>query len=327
MAKINWFLIIGTSCIMTIFIFLAMYLYSLIGWLGFFIITIPAAISELLLLIYLDKKEKSRKKQRISELKIAVKEDIKSEIGEEKRLLITALNKKTEVSASVLESFRIYLRINIAEINELILDIDEIYLKCNDLIKHAKTKTAKDDFNSKISDIFNRIYELDTDFNFKLNNLSTSDLKFKKIIASFRDEWNSSVNKIKNIIKQTQEKFEINTNFMYYIEDIFRFEIENQRRIETTDFEVLGIPEDQIKKLLKYINESLKIKLNELDKEKKSKLGEIGKKIISHYVNTDNKPNLPEMVITLGMGISESKEILSYLKEIGMIDEIRYHIK
>ncbi|MFX0140293.1 MAG: hypothetical protein ACFFDN_42025, partial [Candidatus Hodarchaeota archaeon] len=327
MAKINWYLIIGTSCIMGIFIFLALYLYSLIGWAGFIIISIAASISELLLLHYLEKKEDARKKHKISELKLAVKEDIKSEIGEEKRLLIAALNKKNKVTTKVLESFKIYLRINIAEINELVLDIDEIYLKGIDLVKQAKTKTAKEEFNSKISNIFYRIYELDTDFNFKLNNLLTSDLKFKKIIISFKDEWNSSLNKIKKIIKQTQEKFEINTNFLYYIEDIFRFEIENQRKFEKNDFEILEIPEDQVKKLLKYINESVKIKLNELDKEKKRKLGKLGKKIISHYANTDNKPNLPEMVIKLGIGITESKEILSYLKEIGMIDEIKYHIK
>ncbi len=326
MVKINWYLVIGTVCIMGIFIFLALYLYSLIGWLGFFIISVPTSISEIFLLYYLEKKEKSRKKQKIAQLKLAIKEDIKSEIGEEKRLLIAALNKETKVTTNVLESFRIYLRINIAEINELILDIDEVYLKSIELVKNSKTKKAKEDFNSKISNIFNRIYELDTDFNFKLNNLKTSDLKFRKIISSFKDEWFASIDKIKNIIKQTQEKFEINTNFLYYIEDIFRFEIENQRKIEIEDFEKLEIPTDQIKKLLKYINESIKIKLNEIDKDKKRKLGEIGKKIISHYMVAGKKPNLPEMVIELGMGINESKELLSYLKEIGMIDEIKYHI-
>ncbi|NVM05131.1 MAG: hypothetical protein HWN67_22610 [Candidatus Helarchaeota archaeon] len=326
MAKINWYLMIGTICIMGFFIFLAVYFYSLIGWLGFIIISILASLSEIILLHYLEKKAKSRKKQKITQLKLAIKEDIKSEIGEEKRLLIAALNKETIVSANVLESFRIYLRINIAEINELILDVDETYLKSVELVKNGNTKKAKEGFNSKISNIFNRIYELDTDFNFKLNNLKTSDLKFRKIISSFKDEWIASIDKIKNIIKQTQEKFEINTNFLYYIEDIFRFEIENQRKIEKEDILELDIPKDQIKKLLKYINESIKIKLNELDKDKKRKLAEIGKKIISHYVDTDKKPNLPEMVIKLGIGINESKELLSYLKEIGMIDEIKYHI-
>lgn len=327
MLKINWNLLFGTIFLISICIFLAIYLYSLIGWFGFLLICILASLGELLILNYSEKKKKAQKKQKIAQLRLLLKEDIKSEIGEEKRLLIEALNKKTQVSTNVLENFRVYLHINTAELNELLLEIDKTYLNCIELVKNAKTEKAKEKFNATIFNIFNRIFELDNDFNYKIKNLFTSDLKFKKIIASFKEEWETAINKIKNVIKETQEKFEIDTNFIYYIEDIFRFEIENKRMIQKEDFQCLNIPNDQIKKLLKYIDKPVKLKLNELDGEKKKKLGELGKKIIAYYVNENKKPNLPELTINLGIGITESKEILSYLKEIGMIDEVKYHIE
>ncbi len=327
MPKRNWFLIIGTVILMAIFIILALYLYSLYGWLGFLVASIPAVISEVLILFYSERRIVAQTKQKLTELRLLVKEDIKSEIGEEKRLLIEALNKKSKATSTNLENFRIYLRINTAELNELILEVDNTYLKCVDLVKKARTEKARELFSSTISKIFNRIYELDTDFTFKLGNLETLDVKFLKTINSFKEEWLKSVAKIKDLIKQTQEKFEINTNFIFFIEDIFRFEIEKQRRVENEDFESLEIPKDQIKQLLKYIDKTIKIKLNELAKEEKRKLGEVSKKVIEYYSGLNKKPNLPEMVINLGIGITESKEILSYLKEVGMIDEIKYHVE
>jgi len=327
MPKINRALMIVTISIMIGFIFLAFFLYYLFSWWGFFFAAGGAAISQFIILHYFDKRRAAQKRQKISELKIAVKEDITSEIGEEKRLLIKKLNKQTTVTSGVLESFRIYLRINIAEINELILDVDEIYAKCVEFVKKGRTKKAREEFNSKISDTFNRIHQLDTDFNFKIKNLKTTDLKFKKIIDSFEEEWKKNMIKVREVIKQAQDKFEVSTNFLYYIEDIFRFEIENRRRIEKEDLDELKIPKDQIRNLLKYINKSVRIKLSDLNKEKKKKFGEIGKKVITYFSNFKKTPNLPEMVINLGMGITESKEILSYLKEVGMIDHLAYHVE
>ncbi|MHA1378483.1 MAG: hypothetical protein ACTSRG_08890 [Candidatus Helarchaeota archaeon] len=327
MPKYNRFLIFGTISVMGIFITLAIYLFSLYDWFGFLLASIPASFSEFIILHYNDIRQAKRARQKIAELKIAVKEDITSEIGEEKRLLIQALNKKSKVTSQILESFRIYLRINIAELNELILDVDNTFLKCIELVKKARTKKAREDFNSKISDIFSRINQMDVDFNFKFNNLITTDLKFKKIIASFKEEWQKTLSKLNEIIKQTQDKFEINTNFIYFIEDIFRFEIEKNRSVQKEDYESLEIPRDQMGKLLKYINKSVKVRLSELDKEKKKKFGALGKKVIAYFSNLGRTPNLPIMVINLGMGITEAKEILSYLKEVGMIDEIKYHIK
>jgi len=84
-------------------------------------------------------------------------------------------------------------------------------------------------------------------------------------------------------------------------------------------------PYHQAKQLIKFIEKPIILNLDSLSSEDKQKFGTLGRKIIENCAKNQVTPNLPYLVVKLGVAIQEAKKILSYLRLVGMVDRVYMH--
>ncbi|MHA1404542.1 MAG: hypothetical protein ACTSSI_12325 [Candidatus Helarchaeota archaeon] len=324
-------IIFGTG-FMAVFFF---YLFSIFGFLfqlGVVIIFgAIAVIAELLLLSHIDTIKQIEIKSRFIELGLMPEErTTEEEIKREKQIILSKIEQQNIKQMTRLQNFRHFLKLHVAELGELTLEIDDLFRECKLLIEQGRMKKAKREFNQKYQDIRNRIAEMKNEFDSRINKhfdlTKYHSQKVKTFIFSFKEEWARECSKLEKILIETVNKFEQKTNLPQYIEDIFQFEIENERQFTEDDFFRLKIPRDQIKILLNMIDKPVKVNLSEISQEKKKILASVGKKVIAHFSILDKTPTLPDLYVNLGISLTDAKEVLSYLKSIGMIDKIYYHV-
>ena len=327
--------LIGTIGIMLGMAGLAILFYYLIPFfLNYVLIGITLGIAfglEYFWMKKYDQKKRIRKKSKMIDVGlIADDEDVKEIIEEEKRKLSQDLGDEKFVSEQLMDKFRSYMKLLITELSEIDVETDDLYRDCIDMINNGMTMKAKDHFRIMSNAHKIRIDDMDDELRKKFNLFFDDKLKSQKTLKylkSIREEWEIRKNKTLEIIKTASKKFDEKSYFQHHIEDIFNFELEENRNFEMEDKVLLKIPEDQLKKIMDTIEKPSTLNLDEISREKKEELGKIGKKVIAYFTNNDQHPNLPTMVMKLGIALSEAKDVLVYLKLIGMINEVRYHVK
>ncbi len=320
----------------TVFIILGMTLAAILAFYFLnFIISIIIIVASFIIEYYwmnrYDSQRKIQKKAKMIEVGlIADDENLQEQIDEEKEKLSRQVDDKKFVSTQLLDKFRNYLRLMMTELSEIEVEIDELLRKCTEMIDDGKTMKAKEHFriNSNANRI--RINDMNEEFKNKFDYFFQNKLKSQKTVKfldSFKEEWEARKNKTLELLNRNSKKFEIKSYFQHHVEDVFNFELEKKRKFTIDDNILLKIPTDQLKKIIETIEKPSVLNFDELSQEKKQELGKIGKKVIAFFANNNQKPNLPAMVMKLGIAMSEAKDVLVYLKHVGMIEEVRYHVK
>ena len=311
--------------------FVAVLAFYFLHFLVSVVIIILSFIIEYYLMTRYDAERKIQKKSKMIEVGLIVDdEDLQEQIEEEKERLAKQVDDKKFVSTQLLEKFRNYLKLLITELSEIEVDMDNLYRKCMEMIDDGKTMKAKEHFRIMSNANRIRINEMDAEFNSKFDLFFGSKLKSQKsmkFLDSFKEEWENRKAKTKEIIRARSKNFEVKSYFQHHVEDVFNFELEKKRKFTEDDNILLKIPNDQLKKIIETIEKPSTLNFDELSIEKKQELGKIGKKVIAYFTNNNQKPNLPAMVMKLGIALSEAKDVLVYLKHIGMIEEVNYHVK
>jgi len=323
--------IIGTVIIVLGMTFVAILAYYFLNFIVSIVTIVISFILEYYWMTRYDAERKVQKKSKMIEVGlIADDENIQEQIDEEKDRLSRQVDDKKFVSTQLLDKFRNYLKLMITEISEIEVDIDNLYRTCIDMIDDGKTMKAKDHFRIMSNANRIRINDMNEEFKNKFEYFFGSKLKSQKthkFLDSFKEEWENRKQKTQEIIREKSKKFEIKSYFQHHVEDVFNFEIEKKRKFNFDDNILLKIPTDQLKKIIETIEKPSILNFDELSQEKKQELGKIGKKVIAYFANNNQKPNLPAMVMKLGIALSEAKDVLVYLKHIGMMEEVNYHVK
>ncbi|NHI92591.1 MAG: hypothetical protein EAX96_08815 [Candidatus Lokiarchaeota archaeon] len=321
-------IIFGMTGVAILFYYVIPFFYNLI------FIGIALSISFILEYYWMQKYDREKriiKKSKMIEIGlIADDEDVKEIIEAEKQKLSEKVNGEKFVSMQLMDKFRSYMKLLITELSEIEVEIDNLYRECIDMIKENMTMKAKEHFRIISNANMIRIQEMDDELGKKFNLFFAEKLKSQKtlkFLKSFKEEWEKRKSKTVEIIKSVSKKFEQKSYFQHHIEEVFNFELEKKRKFTMDDNLSLKIPEDQLKKIIETIEKPSTLNLDEVSREKKQELGKIGKKVIAYFTNNNEHPNLPAMVMRLGIALSEAKDVLMYLKLIGMIDEVRYHVK
>jgi len=227
-----------------------------------------------------------------------------------------------------LEQFRNFLRLNITDLNEYLLKLEEAYRESLFLLGKGALEEGKSQFEAEYTDVKTNIHEIENEVEAFLREFPIPNDKEQEFLySSYKDQWNSEKSKIISKIEETYEKFKLRCQFGIDLEDILRFEVENERPITDTDLNKFKFPFQQAKQIIKFIEKPVNFNLNELSSEEKQKYGTLGRKIIEICSQNHVTPNLPFLVIKAGIALLEAKKILTYLHSIGMIDRIYYHYK
>ena len=311
-----------------------LFYYAFPFFINYILIAVACTIAFILEYFWMnkyDKEKKIRKKSKMIEVGlIADDEDVKEVIEAEKRRLSQEVGGEKFVTTRLMDKFRSYMKLLITELSEIEVEIDNLYRDCVEMINNGMTMKAKDHFKIMSNANKIRVRDMNEELGKKFNLFFEDKLKSQKnlkFLKSFKEEWEKRKKKTLDLINNISNKFDVKSYFQHHIEDVFNFEIEKQRNFSIEDNALLKIPEDQLNKILDTIEKPSALNLDEVSREKKEELGKIGKKVIAYFTNNDQHPNLPTMVMKLGIAISEAKDVLAYLKSIGMINEVRYHIK
>ncbi|MHA1784203.1 MAG: hypothetical protein ACTSVY_16430 [Candidatus Helarchaeota archaeon] len=321
-------IILGMSGIAILFYYLLAFFYNLIA---ISIVIIISFIAEYFWMNAYEREKRILKKAKMIEIGLIVDdEELEKQIEEEKRKLTQKLEDEKFVSVELMDKFRSYLRLMITELSEIEVDMDNLFRECVGMINRSMTMKAKDHFKIMSNTNKIRVQEMDDEIKKKFNLFFGNKMKSQKtlkFLKSFKEEWEKRKSKTLNVIKTISMKFEVKSYFQHHVEDVFNFELEKNRRFRPDDNILLKIPKDQLKKIIDTIEKPSTLNLDEVSRERKQELGKIGKKVIAYFTNNNQTPNLPAMVMKLGIALSEAKDVLAYLKIIGMIDEVLYHVK
>jgi len=228
---------------------------------------------------------------------------------------------------SPFDKFKHQINLYIKNINDILIDMDDIYYESLQLLDDGDILHATRKFNSILSHSTKNIESIDLNVISLTNQtLQSSDPSLKLSIKNYKELWDKTRIDILNKIKTISEKFKIRSDIHNHIEKIFKFEIEHDRKVDVSDINSLDIPLDQFNRVIRIIEKPIKINLNKLSPDDKQRLGNVSKKIISTCMKYNISPNLPYLFYVLKIDLKTAKEILSYLKNIGMLDVIFYHV-
>ncbi|HUX98014.1 MAG TPA: hypothetical protein VMV49_00540 [Candidatus Deferrimicrobium sp.] len=314
MKKKEFEYIIYTVILCTGFGILTYFLWIHLNW-GSLIILLPGAIIlELLILQWIDKKHVIEEKQKLIQLGLLTSSDLQ----------LTAGTSETDI-----EQFKNFIRLNLTDLNELLLSLEEAYREALIKIDQGEIEEAKLQFLGVFKSTQTKFNEVETEVQNLIEEfpVDEEDKEQKFLYKSYTEQWISEKqNKLKKI-EELNKKFQVRTEFNIYVEDILRFEVEKEREISDLDIKTLKFPYHQAKQLIKFIEKPFNLKVDYLSKDEKQKLGSVGRKIIEKCAEHHISPNLPYLVIKLGMSLVEAKKILTYLHSVGMIDQVYVHYK
>ncbi|MBD3227081.1 MAG: hypothetical protein GF329_02750 [Candidatus Lokiarchaeota archaeon] len=303
--------ILTTITFLSIGVVLILLLWDLLNWYSLLVI-LPIIFLEIYFLNKIDNYYIIKKKKEL------IQKGIISESIE---------GSKETLEISQFERYKQKVNNSIKNINDLLIDINDIYYEALDMIENGELLVAKRKFQRMLDRIKSDLEEEDIKvIQFTNQIIENADQKLNLSIINFKENWNKTKNAVVKKIKEIAQKFNLRSQIKSQIDKIFQFEIENNRAIKESDLDSIDIPPDQFKRIIRIIERPVKIKLKELNKTKKQKLGEVSKKVIAVCTKNDVSPNLAYLYSALQIDLKKSKEILSYLHEVGMIDVIFYHM-
>lgn len=225
-----------------------------------------------------------------------------------------------------IEQLKNFIRLNLNDMNELLLSLEEAYREAITLFDKGEFDEAKARFDSVKKDIQQKFQDIDTEVEFYFKEAPVLDEKYQQtLFNSYREHYDSEKETKNEQIEDLIKKFEVRSEFSVHLEDILQFEIENEREITEADIYNMSFPYQQTKKLINLLEKPVKLKIGEFSMEEKQKIGVLGRKVIEQCSQADVTPNLPYLVIKLGMAIQEAKKILTYLQSVGIIENVYYH--
>jgi len=297
------------NCI--IFSILAYYSWLWLDWSSFLILLPGIIITEYLILRSIDKRYLIAEKQKLIQLGLVSASDYQIVSND---------------SGNEMGQFKNFLRLNLADLNEYLLSLEEAYRESLLLLDKGDIHDAKFKFNTVYEDIQEKVTEMETDLQVFIDEFPIPEEKEQNFLyTSYKEQWISEKSKKLKQITDLNEKFKVRCQFGVHLEDILRFEIENQRAITDSDIKDMKFPYHQAKQIIKFIEKPINFKIEEVSIEDKQKYGTLGRKIIETCSKKQITPNLPILVVELGIAIQESKKILSYLRSVGMIDQVYMH--
>lgn len=303
--------ILATTGIFFIGVLLIFIFWNLISWYSLIIIAPIIIVLEIYILNKIDSYYIIKKKKKLIQMGVITDEEE-----------ITLKNQ----TISIFDQYKNNVNRAIKKLNDFLIDMDDIYYESLNLIEDGELITAKRRFKSYLSKVNDDIEEEDIKvIKFTNSILADADKKLNLSIINFKENWNKEKNSILKKIKEIADKFKIRSEIMTQIEQIFQFEIENSRGIEQADLKSLNIPDDQYKRIINIIERPIKVDVKNLNEKERQKLGEVSKNVISICMKNNITPNLAYLYHVLKIDLRTAKEILSYLKSIGMIDVIFYH--
>ncbi len=303
--------IIISVIISVVFSIIAYFLWLSIEWYSL-LITLPIIIiSEFLLLRWIDKRYLIEERQKFIQLGLISGSDYQISQG--------------DVSSEI-GQFKNFLRLNLADLNEYLLSLEEEYRESLLLLDKGEIEDAKFRFKTVYKDIQEKVKEMETDLKAFIEEFPIpEDKEGNFLYSSYKEQWFSEKEKKLKQISEVNEKFNVRSQFGVHLEDILRFEVENERSIKDSDLRTMKFPYHQAKQLIKFIEKPVDFQIETLSIEEKQKYGSLGKKIIETCSKKQLTPNLPLLVIELGITLLEAKKILTYLHFIGMIDQVYLH--
>jgi len=306
-------LILVTILVSVLFSALTSGLWFQLGWYSL-LIMLPIAIAlEFVLLGRIDKKYIIAEKQRLIQLGIMTS-------GETQ---MVSVEEKDEI-----DQLRSFVRLNLSDLNELLLTLEEGYREALEKLDAGEIEDAKFQFKSISEATLKKLQDLSDEVEEIFNEFPTLEDKEKNFLyTSYRDHWNAEKKQKEKNMNEIIQKFKVRTIFTVHLEDILQTEVENERPITDQDIKRMRYPYTQAKQLIKYIEKPISFKMETLSPSERQKYGNLGRKIIEICAKNQVTPNLPYLVIKLGVQIQESKRILTYLHLVRMIDQVYYHYK
>ncbi|MHA1788319.1 MAG: hypothetical protein ACTSXT_03720 [Candidatus Helarchaeota archaeon] len=235
-----------------------------------------------------------------------------------------------EIRKPVIDEFENYknkVNQSIKNLNNILIDMDDVYNEALFLIEDGEIFNARKKFKSMLARANKDIEQEDIKVISLTNKaLETANPTLNMSIKNYKELWDKTRIDILKKIKDIADKFKIRSELESQIKKIFKFEIDNNRPVSENDLDTLELPLDQYRRLLRIIEKPVKIDIKKMYQKEKQRMGEISKKVISVCMKNGITPNLAYLFYALQIDLKTSKEILSYLKNIGMIDVIFYHI-
>lgn len=293
------------------FSFLTYFLWNFFSWNSLFIVLPCVIILEFFFLQWIDKKHAMEERLRLIQGGI-----------------ISAIDFQVSTSGEgdEFDQLRNFIRLNLNDLNELLKSFEEAYRETITLLDQAEFDEAKLRFESVRKDIQEKFSSIDEEVeNFFKETPISNDKDQQRLFNSYKEHYDSEKEIKKEQIEEIIKKFEVRSEFSVHLEDILQFEIENEREISDSDINDMKFPYQPAKQLIKVLEKPVKLKIGELSTEDKQKFGALGRKIIEQCSQEDVTPNLPFLIIKLGMTLQEAKKILTYLQSVGIIETVYYH--
>lgn len=294
-----------------IFSLLTILLWIYLGWYSL-LLSIPGVmITEVLILRHIDKRYLIDEKQKLIQLGLISAADYQ----------ISHTPVRNEI-----DQFRNFIRLNLADLNEILLKLEESYRESLLLLEKGELEDGKVQFQRTYEKIQADVHEIETEVEAYISEFPLPEDKEQYFLYnSYKEQWFSEKQKKVTQIEEMNEKFKVRCQFSIYLEDILRFEVEHERPITESDIHEMQFPYHQAKQLLKFIEKPINFKIGDASKEEKQQYGALGRKIIEKCAQDQVTPNLPYLVIKTGISIIEAKKILTYLHSVGMIEHVFLH--
>jgi hypothetical protein len=293
------------------FSLLTYFLWTFLEWNSLFIVIPCIILAEFLLLRWIDKKHVIEERQKLIQYGLISASDFQ------------VIPREAKDEGDRLKNF---IRLNLADLNELLLTIEEAYREAIALLDKGELEGVKGQFNSVKADVQKKVQMIESEVeNYFKEVPSPNDEEQQILLKNYKDHYISEKQKKLERMEEIIKKFDIRSEFSLHLEDILAFEIEKKRAITDSDINSIGFPFQQANQLIKFLETPLKLKLEDLSTEEKQKYGTIGRKIIENCSRDNVIPNLPYLIVKFKMAIQEAKKILTYLQAVGIIETVHYH--
>jgi len=303
--------IVSSIIICVGFSLLTYFFWMFLEWNSLFIVIPCVILAEFFLLQWIDKKHMIEERRKLIQYGLISASDFQASPREAKDEGDRLIN---------------FIRLNLADLNELLLTIEEAYREAITLLDKGELEEAKRQFNSVKADVQKRVQMIEGEVeNYFKEGPSPNDEEQQLLLKNYRDHYSSEKQKKMERMEEIIKKFNIRSEFSLHLEDILAFEIEKKRAITDSDIKTINFPFQQAKQLIKFLETPIKLKIEDLSTEEKQKYGAIGRKIIENCSKDSVIPNLPYLIVKFKMAIQEAKKILTYLQAVGIIETIHYH--
>lgn len=293
------------------FSLLTYFFWTFLEWNSLFIVIPCVILAEFLLLQWIDKKHVIEERRKLIQYGLISASDF--QVG-------------THEAKDEGDRLRNFIRLNLADLNELLLTVEEAYREAITFLDRGEIEEAKGQFRSVKADVQKKIQMIEGEVENYFKEVPNQDEEEQHLLfKSFREHYLSEKQRKLHQMQEIFEKFEVRSEFSLHLEDILGFEVERRRAINDADIKAMNFPFQQAKQLIKLLEKPIKLKIEDLSSEEKQKYGTIGRKIIENCSKDNVIPNLPYLIVKFKMAIQEAKKILTYLQSVGIIETVHYH--